>query len=136
MQSRKRSLIEASVITVLGMSYAVPLNYVMIHQMTWSDPWVQSFWMVVVFMVISLAFKYCIRRYFNWLDHHRPTAHSSTSGKIVSADGKMKIDFSNHRIEVTGEPRPKSWAEHMADKDSQAHFGQEPEICECCGQYK
>lgn len=65
MQTRKHSLLESLITTLIGMGYAVPLNYVMIHMMTWSDPWTQAFVMTVVFTIASIILKYVIRRIFN-----------------------------------------------------------------------
>jgi len=65
MQSKKHSLFESLVVTLIGMGYAVPLNYVMIHMMSWPDPWTQATVMTIVFTVASIILKYVSRRIFN-----------------------------------------------------------------------
>ena len=97
MQTRKRSAIESFVMIILGMGYAIPLNYVMIHKMTWATPWTQAFWITFWFTVLSFVFKYSVRRFFNWFDHKHPPATIS-SDAIVSKDGKMIIDVKNKKI--------------------------------------
>lgn len=47
------------------MAYAIPLNYVMIHKVIWSDPWIQAVVMTVLFTILSICLKYIMRRIFN-----------------------------------------------------------------------
>lgn len=72
MQTKTRSAIEAVTMTIIGMGYAVPLNYWMINHLKWSSQWSQAFWMTVWFTIASLVFKFSIRRFFNWLDINHP----------------------------------------------------------------
>lgn len=112
MQSKKRSLVESIVAVIIGMAYAVPLNYAMINHMTWSSPLMQSVSITVLFTIISLTLKYVLRRTFNWLDVKYPTAHFASGGDIGSIthgflstkDGLFVIDLVNDRIEIIGGP--------------------------------
>lgn len=65
MQSRRHSFYESILTTAIGMTYAIPLNYVMINKMTWHNPWTQSVVMVVTFTILSILLKYVMRRIFN-----------------------------------------------------------------------
>lgn len=65
MQTRRHSLYESLITTGIGMGYAIPLNYVMIHKMVWPDPWTQAIVMTILFTILSIVLKYILRRVFN-----------------------------------------------------------------------
>lgn len=65
MQTRKHSTYESAIKTAIGVGYAIPINYVLIHQVTWSDPWLQSVVITVIFTVLSFTLNLALRRIFN-----------------------------------------------------------------------
>ena len=72
MQTRKRSLIESASAQVLGLAYAIPLNWVMYTQIQWTGPWIYATVNTLMFMAAGIVFKYVLRRFFNWLDEAHP----------------------------------------------------------------
>lgn len=71
-QTRKRSAAEAAIVTMIGMGYAVPINYLFI-QLTFADPWTKAVLLTALFTVLSFFLKFFARRFFNWLDERHPS---------------------------------------------------------------
>lgn len=72
-QSKKRSAIESGIVTGIGLSYAVPLNYLFIQHVTMLDPWLRAVVLTALFTVLSFILKYGARRFFEWLDKNFPS---------------------------------------------------------------
>jgi len=77
MQSKLRSFLESVVYTILGLAYAIPLNWLMLTKVTWPDYWTQAAVTTIVFTIIGIGFKYVTRRAFNWWDIIKPTVHKN-----------------------------------------------------------
>jgi hypothetical protein len=67
MQTRRHSFYESVVKVSFGLCYSIPLNYVLINKVQWSDPWTQSVAITLLFTILSISFSYVWRRIFNWL---------------------------------------------------------------------
>lgn len=73
MQTRRRSVAEAITMTVLGLAYAIPLNWFLYSKVQWPSAWTFAVVNTLIFTVMSVIFKYSIRRLFNWLDVAYPS---------------------------------------------------------------
>lgn len=67
MQSRKMSLIESVVSTLLGYSVATAANFYILPLFGYKVSLRDASWIGVIFTVISLIRGYFVRRLFNWL---------------------------------------------------------------------
>lgn len=74
MQTRKRSLYESFVSQVCGLAYAIPLNWYLFSRLITLDPWIYAVTNTLCFLFAGMAFKYCVRRFFNWFDEKYPAS--------------------------------------------------------------
>jgi len=80
MQSKKGSFVEALTGTLIGLCYAMPLNYIICSlngfPLSFKNNAILTFWMTIA----SVVRTYVLRRFFNWLPrwwrHFRCRQHS------------------------------------------------------------
>ena len=67
MQKKKHSLLEACLSTAIGFGVAVLTNFLVLPLFGLPVTGSQSFWIGVVFTLVSAVRGYYVRRLFNWL---------------------------------------------------------------------
>jgi uncharacterized membrane protein len=67
MQSKYMSLLEATVGQIIGFLIGWVTNYLVLPLFGLAVSLSKSFWLTVVFAVVSFIRSYAIRRLFNWL---------------------------------------------------------------------
>jgi hypothetical protein len=67
MQSKYMSLLEATVGQIIGFLIGWATNYLVLPLFGFAVSFTSSFWLTVVFAIISFIRSYLIRRMFNWL---------------------------------------------------------------------
>jgi Fe2+ transport system protein B len=71
-QSQKMSMIEVTINYIIGFILAIVVNWaimVLIFKIPFT--WGNSFWMTIIFTIISVARSYAVRRFFNWIHVRR-----------------------------------------------------------------
>lgn len=68
MQTRRRSIYEAVINILVGITLSVVLNFAVLkyqgHDVTWSG----MGWLAGILTIASFVRQYCLRRIFNWWD--------------------------------------------------------------------
>ena len=92
MQTRRMSLLEASLNTATGFFISFLANFIVLpwfgHRVSIAD----SFWITAIFTTLSIARSYAWRRFMNWWQYVRGVPVQEAIAQMLESDATVYVD--------------------------------------------